>query len=425
MDPEAAALGMVGPKEIQPYQVSGDLWRIMEFYLDRVNTAVGRTDAEAGNNAAGVSSGSHLQLLAEESAEQRASRLERIRVWLEQLYNWGVQQLAEKVREPRKLWTTDDAGHWQQKVWSGEDFHGQTTVKVKPAAAYETAVTQRENMRLAVGEMKSLTMEDPKTRRLVNEALNLPSEVTAAANIGIEQAKREWQELTEEPFKEPFVDAEMEAHADHADQHATDMDREKWHDLEDDAQAYLYLPLIENWDKPGEPTPVLGPNGQQIPIPDPMTGGQTQAVDPNTGQPAFQMEVLTPMQKTERAMAIPRADGTAVTWPEMQELQIFETLRMLVGADKEEGEAWPAGKPGDPRDMKVPLQRWIRGRAHRMSHRIFAEGEQMQAASGQPQLAAPDTAQTTSGMMAGPGAGPMPMPPPPPQPTQEPAGMVG
>ena len=390
-DPEGLATGFTKPEPVPAMQVAADVWRLLELYFTRNDTAVGRTESESGQGSPNISSGSHLEILAEESAEQRAQRLERIRVAVEEQFQAGAIWMAEFVRYPRKMWTTDDAGNYQQKVWRGEDMHGQTAVKVKPAPAYETAVTQRENMRLAVNELHSLNpAENPKDARLVNDALNLPSEITKSANVQIDQARREWQMLVEEPYEEPYVDPLTDSDADHSDQHGADMKRESWHDLEEESQFKKYLPLLENWE---EPSPALDANRQ------PIIMGYDQM-----GQPVPQMQ--TPMDRAQ--LAVQQSSGT---WPECLELRIFETWRLLVGADTPPGELWPAGKPGETRDMKNPLQRLLRGRAHLASHQKRAEGTQMQVAAGQPTIAAPDTAATVSGMVPGPNAGAIPMQP--------------
>lgn len=404
------------PKEVGSNQVSTQVMQFMTWAMDRSDITAGRTEVEGGQTPpANVTSGSMLELIAEQTAEQRAQRLERIREALESLWSHGLVLMEEYVREPRDLWYKDDKGEYQKQVWWGELLNGQTQVRIKPTVAYETEVARRENLNTALDD-HLLDPNSPipaRARRAALDVLRVPTEVTHDDSIQTEMAEREYQSLLEEPYEEPYIDPEKDSDTDHAEQHGIDMTREAWLDLEDEAELKKYLPKMERWDQPGDPVPT------------------PQTAPPPPGMPSWPLGVQPPMvtvmlpapspfDKTKMAL---RQTGA---WPECVELQIFETFRMLV-ANTEMGAApvmpgeptdpqrWPAGKPGDSRDMKQPLQRVLRFRAHKAGHKKRGEQLQMQAASGQPTMAAPEAPSTQAGMMPGPGAGaPQPQQPAPP-----------
>lgn len=356
------------PKEIGNTQLNPSVFQHLESIIQYMENHSMARDVEKGGVPPGVTAAQAIQLTAEQAGQQRAQRIIRINAGLEEQWSHGLRLMARKVREPRTLWKEDNPGQWQQRVWQGEDLHGQTRVKIDADPNSNSDILQLANIQQAK-DLGTIDTSNPKVARIINRRLHIPNEIVQQESQQADSAEREFHDYLKLD-KEPWCDSELDDDAEHLDRHGIDMESEPWRDLEEKAGMHAAWSYIEGWNDK-QPTPALPP--------------------PPPGMP-----MVAPPPPMSPFEAFVQMTGLAQQTPALQQ-QILAFWTFLLQ------------RRAGMQQLAPLLKKALLFRAHRAAHRIKAEKKAQQANMGVATAAAPDAVQTTSGMMpgAGPNSGPL------------------
>lgn len=358
------------PKEIGNTTLNPAVFQHLESIQQYMENHSMARDVEKGGVPPGVTAAQAIQLTAEQAGQQRAQRIIRINLGLEEVWGHGLRLMARKVKEPRQLWKEDNPGQFQQRVWQGEDLHGQTRVKVDANPNNNSDVLQFANIEQCV-KLGTLDPKNPKVARIINRRASIPNEIIQQESLQSDMAEREFHDFLKLD-KEPWCDSELDNDAEHMDRHGIDMESEPWRDLEEKAGMHYIWPYLEGWNDKQAPPPMPPQDPRLPPIPPP---------------PSF-----TPFEGAQQVMGLKQQTPSV-------ELQIFLFWKLILQ------------KRAGMQELPKLLAKALRFRAHRAAHRIKAEKAAQQATSGVATAAAPEAPQTLSGMMPGAGANAGPIDP--------------
>jgi hypothetical protein len=344
------------PEEIGSTTISEGVAKEVERDQQYMDDAAGTSDTEFGNIPPKVSSGTMLQISAEQSGERRRPRIARIREMLERTWKHGLILMHEFVREPRTLQMKDETSEFRDKSWTGLDLMGQTDVHIDAEPEHDSPLQQKEDAREAV----TLGLFDPatmsrKARIDFAKKLNVSAELTEDDDLQYECAEREFWEYVDSGHV-PVVDEDLDDHEAHDQRHGVDCLSDKWKTKEREAGWDEALVWISGWDKV-----------------DPMA-----SMDPLTGQPL----PMASWQKIEKAFG--------QQWPPLLELRIFEAWKIFLQLG--------GFRPKNPQ----ALEEVMRFRAHRAAHRMLHQQRAQQAQAGMAVPAAPEATTTAAGTMPNP-----------------------
>lgn len=386
------------PKEIGNTVLNPGVWELTDRYKDNGEEFSGKKEVESGGADPGDPAAA-IQLKLENAGAQRSQRHTRVREGLERAWSHLLTLMAEKVTEPRTLWREDNPGQYQERVWSGEDLHGQTRVKITGSPVYQSDVVTMLNMKQAK-ELGTINPAEPKTARMINRRLHIPDEMIESENRQADLAEREFSDFVELD-KEPMLDGLLDNMNEHAERHALDMKSERWIDLEDQAGIYQVWPLLEAWNEPREFVIPQAPpgqggqpgNGQPMGPPPPWIGTlppppPMPAIPGMPPPPPPMPSGPVPMMKQQLADQYPAMDLRVLTY--------WSLLLMSKGIELKQG---------------TPLWKVLRFRAHLAGTKELAQDKAQQAMAGQATLAAPGAPETMTGMAPGAGANSGPVDP--------------
>jgi hypothetical protein len=374
----------LAPREIDNGLMNPGVYAELDHRLGYISRYTAMTETERGEPPAGVTAQIAFQYLVDQSTTRRQPRMNRIRAMLQRRYAHGLQLIHEMVEEERVLWDDSD-GEWRERTWRALDLVGQTNVVVEIEPDSESALIEQQGVRDFI-ELK-LRMRDmtPRAQRAVARKLRVPEELFDTEDTQTECAAREFVEYMEHG-REPVVDPSLDDNVLHDQQHGLDCLRDKWYDLEARGAWDEALKWIADWKthfRQGSPA-LYKLMGLELPPAEP---------DPETGQPG------PPPALMNLDQMIGDREGPCL------ELRILRAWEMLLGVRKPEllqgsppGMQGVQGVPGasaagDPQ----ALRRIMRFRAHRESHRIYAEGQKAAAAVGAQVMAAPGGEATPGG----------------------------
>jgi hypothetical protein len=353
------------PKEIGNIPVNSSLFEMVDRYSAYSGEHSATREVEEGGPDAGGAAAASIQLKLENAGAQRAQRHLRIREGLKKQWSHGLTLLANKVSEPRYLWSEDNPGQYQQRVWEGKDLHGQTKVEIDSSPVYDSDIVQMINLKSAV-EMQTIDPRNPRTARTINRRLHIPNEMIQTQNQQADLAEREFKDFFERQ-QEPWIDSEQDDDAEHMNQHGLDIESEPWRDMEEQAGTKQALALLEDWDKPRPwqpPMPGQPPSMQ----PPPWIALMPGPSDPMTGQPA--PPGPQPIMDQQLRAGNPMTGQPPIPALEMRIMQFWGMLLAAGGQ--------PPLQPG------TPLWVSLRFRAHRAAHRKRLEEQAAAAMPPQP-----------------------------------------
>lgn len=359
--------------------IADGVYRQVEMSIAFTNDVGARSEVDRGSVPSGVTAGTSIDQLRQESGTSREQREGRISAAMKRVYSHGARLKCALEVEPRTYhWEQDGKDQWERA--SGFDFQGQTEVEIEPEPKYDSAAAKSEKVQAIVTLLsdKLYTPEGKKIARL----MDAPPELYENENLQEANAEREWESFIKDG-KRPVVDPTMDAHDIHWDMHGQHCNDEQFFELEeksgwDDALRILGASWLTDLDA----------LAMQPPIPDQVlvsqATGQAAVIDPTTGQSPDPTAVPVPAPQAMQMGVIPQQQPQDL----QDRIEAFWQQKLTL---------WGFQSPDAQSLAKV-----ITWRAHDESHRLLAEMKQ-RAAMVQPILAAPGEQQTTAGTQITPG----------------------
>lgn len=159
-----------------------------------IRDLLGPQQFEQGQNPAGVTNATQLQIIAEQSQQSRGPRERALTGLAETIWSHHLEVTWAFRREDATYQVESDAGEYERDSYTGTDLMGGTKVKIEAQAAFDSNLFQASMAEKAVGMGIWDISDDEPAKDKISELMGLPK-IKESTSVQVLRSEQAWSKF--------------------------------------------------------------------------------------------------------------------------------------------------------------------------------------------------------------------------------------